>query len=594
MSDLDAYVSEVLPKLRAAKTDLTTVEVKAAVGGLPKSIVETVSAFSNTDGGLIILGLEEETDFSALEVDSGKLASDLASACADQLEPPIRPEIEIVEVDGRLTVAATVEELPPTQKPCFVKTRGIERGSFVRTFDGDRTLSTYEVHVLQTSRGQPDDDGSVVEGASLDDLDPALTAALVRRLRATRGQVFAAASDDEILDMMGVTVNREGVRGVTLAGLLALGRFPQQFFPQLDVTFIALPTVSGEPLQDGTRFLDNQSIDGPIPRMVAETLAALRRNMKRRAIVVGLGREDRWEYPEEAIRELVANALMHRDYHPLAHGTQVRVALYPDRLEVSSPGGLHGPVSREDLLAEPVSSSRNARLAKLLEDVEVESTSRTVCENRGSGLLATAAALRDAGMEPPQVTDSVREFRMVIRSHGLLDDEAVTWLSTIDTARLTDRQRLALAFLNRNQRITNQQYRSLTGTDSLTATRELTGLAAEGLIDKTSDRRWTVWVLAGTDEPGAQPRLQFVDEPPRRSRSDRRPAIRALLEAGPQSAQYLADELGITKEGVLRWLRRMEEAGEVGPTSEKRRSRLNKWRLCDEAHGATASAEPSK
>jgi len=589
LPDLDAYVSEVLPKLRAAGTDLTTVEVKAAVGGLSKSIVETVSAFSNTDGGLIILGLDEAVNFSALEVDSGKLASDLASACADQLEPPIRPEIEILQIDGHPIVAAIVEELPPTQKPCFVKTRGIERGSFVRTFDGDRTLSTYEVHVLQSSRGQPDDDGVVVEGASLHDLDPALTTALIRRLRSTRGQVFAAANDDEVLKMMGVTSDRDGVRRVTLAGLLALGRFPQQFVPQLDVTFVVLPTVSGEPLQDGTRFLDNQSIDGPIPRMVAETLAALRRNMKRRSIVVGLGREDRWEYPEEAIRELVANALMHRDYHSLAHGTQVRVALYPDRLEVSSPGGLHGPVSREDLLAEPVSSSRNARLAKLLEDVEIESTNRTVCENRGSGLLATAAALRDAGMEPPQVIDTVRVFRMVIRNHGLLDEDAVAWLSTIDTARLNDRQRLALAFLHRNQRITNQQYRSVTGSDSLTATRELTALAAKGLIDKTSDRRWTVWVLAGIDGPEPQARLEFVEEPPR-SRSDRRDAIRALLQSGPRSTQDLANELGITPEGVRQWLRRMEDEGEVEPTSKKRRSRHNKWRLSDIANSATTTA----
>ncbi len=583
LPDLDnAHLSEVVATLRAVGTDLTTVEVKAAAGGLPKSIVDTVSAFSNTNGGLVLLGFDESTEFSVLEIDSGKLAADLASACADQLEPPIRPEIEIIEIEGHNVVAAFVDELPQTQKPCFVKSRGIERGSFVRTFDGDRSLSTYEVHVLQSSRGQPDDDGAIVAGATTDHLDPALTSALLARLRSTRGHVFASASDDEILDMMGVTVARDGTREVTLAGLLALGRFPQQFVPQLDVTFVALPAVSGEPLQDGTRFLDNQSIDGPIPRMVSETLAALRRNMKRRSIVVGLGREDRWEYPEEAIRELVANALMHRDYNQLAHGTQVRVSLYPDRLDVSSPGGLHGPVSHEDLLAEPVSSSRNARLAKLLEDVEVESTGRTVCENRGSGLLATAAALRDAGMEPPQIIDNIREFRMVIRNHGLLDDDAVAWLSTLDTAQLNDRQRLGLAFIHRNARITNQQYRSVTGTDSLTATRELTGLAGEGLIEKTSDRRWAVWILAGTRTSEPQPRLEFTPEEPSRSRGDRRAAIRSLLTPGPQSAQHLADEIGLTKEGVLRWLRRMEDAGEVEPTSEKRRSRQNKWRLIAE------------
>jgi ATP-dependent DNA helicase RecG len=74
-----------------------------------------------------------------------------------------------------LIVAANVEEFPPTLKPCFVKARGIERGSFIRTFDGDRSLSTYEVHVLQASRGQPDEDGATIQGASPADLDPVLT-----------------------------------------------------------------------------------------------------------------------------------------------------------------------------------------------------------------------------------------------------------------------------------------------------------------------------------------------------------------------------------------------------------------------------------
>lgn len=576
MPDIETLVGEALPKLRVAKSDLTTVEVKMAAGGLPKSVIESVSAFANTDGGLIILGLDESAGFDAVEVDAAKLASDLASACANQLSPPIRPEIEIVVVDNMPVVAAVVDELSPLQKPCFVKTRGLDGGSYVRTFDGDRKLSTYEVHVLRSSGGQPNDDMAIVESATSADLDQTLVDALLTRLRSTRGHVFTTANDEEILDLMGVTVNGEGV---TLAGLLALGRFPQQFFPQLDVTFVAVPTSSGEPLDDGTRFLDNQSIDGPIPRMVAETLGALRRNMKRRSIVVGLGREDRWEYPEEAIREVVANALMHRDYHPLAQGTQVRVTLYPDRLEVSSPGGLHGPVSREDLFAEPVSSSRNARISKLLEDVEIESTGRTVCENRGSGLLATAAALRSAGIEPPTITDAVREFRVTIRNHGLLDDGAVSWLSTLDTAGLNDRQRLALAFLHRNDRITNQQYRSLTGTDSLTATRELTGLASDGLVRKTSDRRWTVWVLESRRYEAAQPRLEFVDTVPPPARRDRRPEIRALLISGPQPTRHLADQLGITAEGVRQWLRRMEADGEVEATSSKRQSRSNRWAL---------------
>ena len=579
MPEFQRHVNEAILRLRLAGTDLQTVEVKAARGGLLKSIAPTISAFANGQGGSLLLGLSETDGFSPVEIDASKLAADLGAACAEQLEPPIRPDIGIAEVDGKPVVVALVDELRPAQKPCYVKSRGVDRGSYIRTHDGDRALTTYEVHVLASSKGQPVDDTVVVPTATLSDLDPDRINSLMRRLRATRGQVFAKADDAAVLRMMGVTIDRDDGPGITLGGLLALGYFPQQFFPQLDVTFVAFATSSGEPMADGTRFLDNQSIDGPIPSMVSETLAAMRRNMKRRAIVVGFGREDRWDYPEEAIRELVANALMHRDYNPLAHGSQVRVALYPDRLEVSSPGGIYGPIAREDLMAEPVSSSRNARLAKLLEDVEVDTTGRTVCENRGSGLLALAGALREAGIEPPTIVDVVREFRVTIKNHGLLDDEAVEWLSTLETSGLGDRQRLALAYLRRNMTITNQQYRSLSGCDSLTATRELTTLASAGLIDKTSDRRWTVWRLAdGITSTDGQQSLDFTLSG-FAQRRDRRPEIRGLLEAGPKSALEMSTTLGLTKTGLLRWLRGMEDAGEVRATCAKRRSPHNKWEL---------------
>jgi ATP-dependent DNA helicase RecG len=581
VSALQDRLDEALGRLRRAGTDLQDVEVKKAAGGLPQTAVESVSAFANSDGGMLILGLDEAAGFVAAEIDAAKLASDLASACVDQLEPPIRPDIDIATVDGKSVVVAVVEGLPPARKPCYVKNRGMDRGSYIRTHDGDRRLSTYEIHVLASSQGQPLDDTALVPHATVDDLDPELVRSLTRRLRATRGGVFAQASDDEILRLLGVAVDSEHGRSITLAGLLSLGRYPQQFFPQLDATFVAYPTPSGEPLADGTRFTDNQSIDGPIPMMVAEALAAVRRNMKRRSVIVGLGREDRWEYPEEAVREIVANALMHRDYHALAHGAQVRIALYPDRLEVTSPGGLYGPVVLEDLGAEPVSSSRNARLAKLLEDVEVSGTGRTVCENRGSGLLAAAAALRAAGIEPPDVVDNVREFKIIIRNHGLLDEQALEWLSSIDTAGLSDRQRLGLAFLHRNRGLTNQQYRALTGCDALTATRDLTGMAGRGLIEKSRDRRWTVWHLVGEGPGSTQQRLALEPSSSVVSRRDRRAEIRGLLAEGPRSARELGTALGLTSHAVLYWLRRLEDDHEVAPTSTNRRSPRNRWQLVE-------------
>ncbi len=573
---LQNEVDEAVIRVRRARTDLQAIEVKAAEGGMPKSMAETVSAFANARGGLLILGLDETRGFQPVEIDARKLANDLASTCADQLEPAIRAEIDIGAVDGQPVVVARIDELPADRKPCHVKARGRERGCYLRTHDGDRLLSFYEVHVLVASRGQPRDDLLPVLEATPADLDADLVASLLRRMRATRGPLFTSVSDDEMLRLLRVLIDTDDGARPSLAGLLALGRYPQSFYPQLDVTFVAYPTVTGEPLRDGTRFLDNQSIDGSVPIMVATALAAVRRNMKRRSVIVGMGRLDQWEYPEEAVREVIANALMHRDYHPSAQGTQVRIELYPDRLVVANPGGLHGPVNQEDLLAEAVSSSRNSLLAKLLEDVEVPGTGRTVCENRGSGLLAMAAALRGAGIEPPELIDNVREFRVVFRNHSLLDDEAVAWLSTIDTAALSDHQRLGLAFLHRNTTITNQQYRSLTGCDSVTASKELTGMAAAGLLEKTRDRRWTLWRLAdglGTGGPGG---AGAGREHRPAARQNRVTEIRALLADGPRDTREIADALGLTTQGVLRWLHQM---GDVVRTEPRPGQRSYRWKL---------------
>lgn len=501
--NLHEQAYEAISRLRIARSDLKTVEAKAAREGLPHSVRESVSAFANTAGGLLLLGLDELT-YRPLEVDAPKLAEDLASACAYDLEPPIQPDIGIVNVGGRRVVAALVSELPSGRKPCFLNRRGVSCGSYIRTHSGDRRLTPYEVHILVSGRTQPRDDVVVVEGASRRHLAPELVESLLSRVRSHRGRIVADSSDEEILSMMNVLIGGDPER-VSLAGLMALGRYPQQFFPQLNVHFMAFATPSGDPLEDGSRFLDNESIDGPIPLMVARTQAAVLRNMTRRTVVTESGRFDQWDYPEEVIRELVVNALEHRDYHPLAHGWEVWVKMYPDRLEVTSPGGLHGPMDRRRLMSDPVTSSRNPYLAKLLEDVQVPTTSRSVCESRGSGLISIAASLRRCGLMPLHLMDRIDRFTAVVRS----------------------------------KRCSAQE----------------------------SNELWAPRSRVGANHNSR--------------RGDRRTAIVELLAVGPRSSRELAGELGMTPQGILRWLRRMEASGEVWPTEVSRRSPRNRWQLAD-------------
>ncbi|MEX2659666.1 MAG: ATP-binding protein, partial [Acidimicrobiales bacterium] len=117
MVGLQEEATAAVERLRAVGSDLRDVEVKAAAGGFPKSVSETLSAFANTEGGLILLGIAEEDAFGAAEIVAPKVAADLASFCADGLEPQLWPEIDIVTIDDKSVVAARVEELSADRKP---------------------------------------------------------------------------------------------------------------------------------------------------------------------------------------------------------------------------------------------------------------------------------------------------------------------------------------------------------------------------------------------------------------------------------------------------------------------------------------------
>ena len=566
---LDAELAEVIGNLRLLGADIADVEVKNSRGGLPKSLRETLSAFSNTRGGVLILGLDEGLGFAPSGLrEPAKLAADLGSMCSSEMEPPLRPLVRVHQFEGEQIGVAEVPEIAPALKPCFYKGAGMTKGSFVRVSDGDRRLSAYEVQIMLSSRGQPRDDEQALPGTGVEHLDPASVEALVARLRTSRPFAFKDLERLAVLRRAKVLVPGErGEDAVSLAGLLALGSYPQETFPQLMVTFVHYPTVAGAQSAAGERFLDNVTLEGPIPVIARDTLAAIRRNMSRRAVVAGAGRQDVWEYPETALREAVVNALVHRDLSSSARGTQIQVEMYPDRLVIKNPGGLFGPVTLENLGEEGISSARNATLIKLLEDVPLPGETRTVCENRGSGIRAMLSSLRTAGMSPPRFEDRISSFTVTFPNHTLLSEDTVRWITSLGEHGLTDSQCVALAMLREEEILDNRTYRTATGVDSRVATAELQDLVARELVTQTGTRRWAQYQLS--------PRLAHTGPV---SRADRRPALLAPLGNDTLSRAEQTARTGLGDQTVRRWLKIMRQEGSVELIGSSPRSTSARYR----------------
>ena len=143
-------------QLKSSCTDNQSVEVRESVGKMPSSIAETISAFANGSGGAIVLGLSEKNGFEPAErLEAHRIADALSQVCSDKLTPPARASIDILEYDGANVVVVTIDEIPLRDKPCFVKSKGMCQGSFIRSFDGDRKLSPYEIDRLLEDKTQP-------------------------------------------------------------------------------------------------------------------------------------------------------------------------------------------------------------------------------------------------------------------------------------------------------------------------------------------------------------------------------------------------------------------------------------------------------
>ena len=406
----------IVERLRKQGTDDGEVEVKESALKLSSDIWETVSAFANTAGGTIILGLSERNGFTPVDgFDADRIRDAFVAGMGDggstgKLVNPPRYSIDRAEIEGTFVLVIKIYELDPASKSCYLLDRGPAKGAYKRVDDKDIPLSSNELFSISTATRVDNFDRAAVEGASEADFNKTLIARTFDRAYDLAPRSMKGTDNDwERLERLNFTDEKGRV---TKAGLLAAGNYPQQFFPRLVVDVAVHPG-----LEKGTpgapRFTDRTVCEGTIGEMVADAVAAVAKNLRRRSIVVGAGRIDELEIPEEVIREAVANALIHRDYSPRYDGQAVSVDIFDDRLEILNPGGLYGTKTRENL-ADGASCCRNATLMKLMSLVPMPAGAGSPAEGNGSGVPMMIRECEQRGIRAPEFRPALDSFKVVL------------------------------------------------------------------------------------------------------------------------------------------------------------------------------------
>jgi ATP-dependent DNA helicase RecG len=509
----------LITEVQQRRMEPDAVEVKAAnhPRETPK-VTDSLSAFANRPGGGVILFGLDDKQFNVVGVGNPRKAQD--------------------------------DETPNAQKPCYDRNKGLRGngGAFLRAGGTDRAMTDYEIFGYISSRGQPRDDEEVVKDAALNDLDDGLLARYLEQTRGSRpGAGYLDGPRDEVLTRLHVCARDGETLRPTLSGLLMFGKYPQEFSPQLRLTFVQFyGTSEDEPTPGGARFLDNRSFEGPIVTLVPAAEQYVMAAMRKSSLIEGPLRRDIPEYPQVALREAIANAVAHRDYSSYVRGTPIDIRMFADRLEVRSPGGLFGNVTLDNI--EEEHSTRNARLMRMMEDLHI-------VENRGSGIKAMVSALRQANLEPPTFADRRSSFLVTFRNHTLMSPEAIRWLNQFAALRLNDRQRVALVYLRQHDRITNADYRRLNRVEATVAGQELRGLVDTNLVEQDGVGRWTTYRLKVARELPEQ--LEPATEEDK--------ILAAAREKGSINNSECQSLLGVDENRAYYLLKKLADAGRLKP-----------------------------
>ncbi len=426
-----------------------------------KSFYKTISAFANTKGGIIFLGIDKNSIPVGIE-SSTKFLEDLTNRIVNTLS--MYPEIETINFKGKRIISI-----------------GIVHSEYLVSYEGryyerigntTREMNRQKLKSLLL-KGKSWD--SIITDISLDEIDSDSVKNFIRL--AVNNNRLTNASLNEPLEVILKKLELLVDGKLTNGAILVFGKNPQKHFINLCVRIGRFKTE--------TIIIDDKWIKGNLLQQFDEAVKIIKQLIGVRYEIKGIEREDIWDYPIPAIREALLNTLIHRDYFNIANFIVIKI--YDDHIWFSNPGGLPEGITIEQLKKPHRSFLRNPSIAKIF-------YLAGFIEQYGSGTVRMVDWMREAALPGPEYKEEMGGFSVYFYKD-------IYTKEYLRKKGLNERQIKAVMYMKRIGKITNSEYRKITGTIIKTASRDLVNLVEKNIFTQIGTTgKGTHYVLKGTKE----------------------------------------------------------------------------------------------
>ena len=461
------------------------VEYKVAVPKDSAKYMKTVVAYANGRGGKIIFGVDDKTlEVVGMDMDSIFQTIDaITNAISDSCEPTILPDITLQTVEDKTVIV--VEIFPGKMRPYYIKSKGMVSGTYVRSSGTTRPVADYMLKELILEGQNRYYDCEVCEGLTItpEDIErlcAEMKATAIRNTLTEGEKLKVKDVTQNVLISWGVLAEKDGAIVPTNAYALLTGQ--ARFQP-----VIQCAVFKGK---DRAYFVDRREFEGSIQDQMEAAFQYVLEKINRGMRIQGMYRQDRYELPVDSVREMIANSVAHRSY--LEQGN-IQVALFDDRLEVTSPGMLLNGVSIKKM-KEGYSKPRNRAIASAFAYMKI-------IEKWGSGIPRILRECSEYGLPEPEFIDFDGDFR--VNMYRQLPEK--DWSHTDDTKHdtndaLSENDTKILNLIRENPSITQAELREKLQVSIATVKRLMADLQKRGLIERQGSSRKGKWIIIGQKE----------------------------------------------------------------------------------------------